>query len=115
MSWVNTASKANILGAEAEERLWAALLDAVSQRVSCFLRASTLRNDMDSDVSWEPWVEQIRTITLTCGRTGKQRGDGGGGHVWEKGFPIPQFKNARVVFFSTRPVDLNTVNPWVVG
>lgn len=66
-SWVKTASKLKVLGAAVEEkRLWAAAPVGGSQKVSCFLWASTFRKDMDSDVSWSPLAGQIRTITLTC-------------------------------------------------
>ena len=70
-SWVKMASKANIFGAAAE-RLCAVAEDVEgelgdgSSRVSCFLWLSTFRKDMDSDVSREPGMGHIRTITLTC-------------------------------------------------
>lgn len=62
-SWVKTASKVNIFGAVAEvERVQV----GGSQKVSCFLWASTLRKDMDSEVSRDPLAGHIRTITFTC-------------------------------------------------
>lgn len=62
-SWVKTASKVNIFGAVVEvERVQV----GGSQKVSCFLWPSTLRKDMDSEVSRDPLAGHIRTITFTC-------------------------------------------------
>lgn len=71
-SWEKMVSKRKVFGAAAEDRLWPAAESPaadVSQRVSCFFLPSTLRSDMDSEDSLL-WTEQIRTITLTCRRTG---------------------------------------------
>lgn len=63
-SCMKTVSKLNIFGAvAAAERA----LAGGSQKVSCFLWASTFRKDMDSEVSRDPLAGHIRTITLTCG------------------------------------------------
>lgn len=63
-SWGNTASKANILGAEATDARWGPGGPAAgSYRVTCFLLGSTCRKGVASAAC----TGQIRSRTFTCG------------------------------------------------